>query len=106
VRDPASRNEGGPPQPTVDAMAPSEATSVAAARRTAAARRVGTRAGCGGACRRLPSLQCGRSQMSPAEAQRIMIVPLQLRESLVFSIPVDVAASTLTPRSVTYLRAY
>ena len=40
--------------------------------------------------------------MSPAEAQRIMIVPLQLRESLVFSIPVDVAESTLTPRSVTY----
>ena len=31
-----------------------------------------------------------------------MIVPLQLRESLVFSFPVDVAESTLTPRSVTY----
>jgi hypothetical protein len=41
--------------------------------------------------------------MSPAEAQRIMIVPLELRESLVFSIPVDVAAaSALTPRVVMY----
>jgi hypothetical protein len=32
-----------------------------------------------------------------------MIVPLQTRESLVFSIPVDVAAaSTMAPRVVTY----
>ena len=77
--------------------------SVAAARRTAAARRVGTRAECAVACRRLPSLQRARSQMSPGKPQRIMIVPLQLRESLVFSIPVDVAAASgLTLRVLTY----
>jgi len=31
-----------------------------------------------------------------------MIVPLELREPLVFSTPVDVAVSTLAPCGVTY----
>ena len=40
--------------------------------------------------------------MSPAEAQRIMIVPLEMREPLVFSTPVDAAVSTLAQSGVTY----